>query len=157
MKILVVCDSTYGNTEKVASAIAKELVADNDARFLRVTDMEPDDLSSVELLIVGSPTQGGRPTPVMQGFLDKIGQGTLIGVKVASFDTRFIERDQKLPLRILMRTIGYAAEKIMRTLESKGGSRVAEPVGFYVIGREGPLVDGELGRASIWARSLLEK
>lgn len=37
---------------------------------------------------------------------------------------------------------------------SKGGRLAALPAGFIVIGKEGPLKEGELVRATVWATSL---
>jgi len=40
-------------------------------------------------------------------------------------------------------------------LRKKGAELVVPSVGFYVIGQEGPLKQGELERAADWARALL--
>jgi hypothetical protein len=40
-------------------------------------------------------------------------------------------------------------------LEALGATLVADPEGFVVKGKEGPLVEDELERAAAWARSLL--
>ncbi len=41
---------------------------------------------------------------------------------------------------------GYAAGKIADSLQQNGGKLMAEPEGFIVKGRNGPLADGELDR-----------
>lgn len=53
-----------------------------------------------------------------------------------------------------MGLIGYAAPKILSVLESKGGKRAAEPVGFIVTDKKGPLTEGELERARAWGNDL---
>ena len=60
MKYLVVYDTAYGNTAAVAAAIREGLGADASAR--EVETLKPEDMKGVDLLVVGSPTQGGRPT-----------------------------------------------------------------------------------------------
>lgn len=157
MKILVVCDSVYGNTENIAKAIYTSLAKNNVVNFLRVSESGADNFQGTELIIIGSPTRGGRPTPAMDGFIENIKQDSFIGVKVATFDTRFLESAQNFALRLLMRTIGYAADKIMSSLIKKGGQKITEPEGFIVTGSEGPLRTGELERAASWAEEIVRK
>ena len=151
MKALVVYDSAYGNTAKVAAAIAAGM--NTQARL--VDDVESSDISATNLLVLGSPTQGGRPLPSVKDFIDALTATELKGMKFAAFDTRFDINDQKLPLRILMKTIGYAAEKIADGLQSNGETRAMKPEGFLVSDKEGPLKPGELERASTWGKRLL--
>ncbi len=151
MKALVVADSGFGNTWNVANAIAGAM--GDDAHAVHPTDVSPADLEGLEILVVGSPTQGGRPLPSIRDFVNGLSHSGLKGVNVAAFDTR-MESGKNLPLKLLMNVIGFAAPKIEKALESEGGNRVAAPVGFFVEGKEGPLRKGELGRAAQWAREL---
>ena len=142
MKALVVYDSLYGNTAQLAEAIGAALAAES--RVLRVRDAKPSDLGSFDLVIVGSPTQGGRATDAMRAFLDRV--PALDGAKVAAFDTRLRARWVKV--------FGYGAGKIAERMKSLGATLVAEPEGFIVEGKEGPLAEGELERAGAWAKDL---
>ena len=146
MKKLVIYDSQYGNTQKVAEAVAKSI----SGKPLCVSDINATDLTGVEILIVGSPTQGGQSTQNIQAFLGSIPGGFLKNVKVAAFDTRFSESKVNFALKILIKTIGYAAPKIAKSLEAKGGRLILHPEGFIVKGKEGPLDKGELERAKKW-------
>jgi len=67
MRTLVVYDSAYGNTEKIAKSIGSAITGE--VKTLHVGKVNPNELESLDLLIVGSPTQGGRPTPATQEFL----------------------------------------------------------------------------------------
>lgn len=107
------------------------------------------DLESLDLLIVGSPTQGGRPTISLQEFIKKIPESALKGVKVATFDTRIEAKGAGL--RFLTKVLGYAAPRIADSLKSKGGNLVVPPEGFIVEQKEGPLKKGELERATQWS------
>lgn len=142
MKVLVVFDSLYGNTAKVAEAVGAAVLGEN--QVLSVGEAKPSELSSFDLVIVGSPTQGGRATEAMRAFLD--GVSTLDGTRVAAFDTRLRGRWVKV--------FGYAAGKIGEKVKSLGATLIAEPEGFVVEGKEGPLADGELERAAAWAKRL---
>lgn len=57
-------------------------------------------------------------------------------------------------LRLLMSVIRTAAERIAKALVKKGGRLVAEPEGFIVEQKEGPLKQGELERARLWAKGI---
>ncbi len=146
MKALVVYDSAYGNTEKIARAIAGALA--DEVRLLRAAEASPGELEGASLLIVGSPTQGGRATPAVQEFLNKIPKDALKNISVAVFDTRV--------KAVIAKVFGYAAGRIASGLKEKGGSLTAPPEGFFVKGTEGPLVDGELERAASWAKGIAE-
>lgn len=150
-KALVVYDSAYGNTAKIARKIA-ESIRPNPAKCLLATQVTWSDVVDVDLLIVGSPTQGGRPTAPVMNFIHGLPKASLAETRVAAFDTRFGLREHGVGLRLLMQTIGFAAPKIERELMSKGGQSVAEPEGFIVSETEGPLKPEELEHAAIWAR-----
>lgn len=150
MTKLVIYDSLYGNTEKVAKAIAKSI----SAKAIRFSEIKNLDLKNLDLLVVGSPTQGGRATVALNHFLAEIPQNILKNVKVAVFDTRVSENDLNFALKLLVKTIGYAAPKMAKTLESKGGKFIVPPCGFLVKGKEGPLMANELEKASNWLKNL---
>ena len=152
MKAYVIYDSTYGNTEKIAQAIGKGLAGE--VKVLRIGEVNPAELKTCDLLIVGSPVHGGRATPELDAFIKQIPANSLEGISVAAFDTRFEAEDQGVGLRILMSVIRYAAQRIAKALEKKGGKLVAEPEGFIVENKEGPLRQGELERATTWATQL---
>jgi len=155
MQALVVYDSKFGNTRQVAVAIAETLGAG--AHVRHVAEVEADDLRGLDLLVVGSPTQGGRPTKATQALLKEIPPGGLWGTNFAAFDTRAQAAEQGFFLRTLMRAIGFAAPRIDKSLRAKGGTQASPPEGFLVKASEGPLKDGELDRAMSWARRLPTK
>jgi len=144
MKTLVVYDSMYGNTEQIARAIGSGITGD--VSVVRVGEAEPQQLEAIDLLVVGSPTQAGRATMPVQTFLSKVAAPAVKGVKVAAFDTR-------IPAKWVM-IFGYAAGRIARSLKNSGGNLIAEPEPFFVNGKEGPLSEGELERASSWGKAV---
>ncbi len=152
MKTLVVYDSVHGNTEKIARAIGDALAGE--VKVLRVTEVNSSELRTTDLLIVGSPTYGGRPTPVIQEFLRKIPPDSLKHIDVASFDTRFSAKDRGIGIRIIVGLMGYAAGRIANSLIGKGGYLVKPPEGFIVGDTEGPLKQGEVERAAEWAKGI---
>ncbi|MFX1537288.1 MAG: flavodoxin family protein [Promethearchaeota archaeon] len=149
MKALVVYDSVYGNTEQIARAIGKAL----NIEIVRANDVKADQLTELKLLIIGSPTHGGRFTEAIQDFLNGISELTM-GINVAAFDTRTSSRN--FILRVLEKIFGHAAGRIADVLKRQGGILIAEPEGFIVKGTKGPLKEGELERAESWAKDIVE-
>ena len=153
MKTLIVYDSIFGNTEKIALAISNSLSSKGNVETCRVSAIKLEQLIGLDLLIVGSPTRAFRPTKAITNFLKKISSNGLKGVKVAAFDTRISPTDVNSRfLNILVKLFGYAAKPIADKLERKGGELIISPEGFFVKGTEGPLKDGELERAMDWAK-----
>ena len=154
MKALVIYDSVFGNTEKVAQAISTAL----NTSALPVGDVTPEMLTGLDLLVIGSPTRGFRPTEAVTKLLNDLPKKHLAGVKVAAFDTRILlDTINSKALRFLVDKGGYAASKIAKALEKKGGMQIAEPEGFLVTGEQGPLKGGELVRSATWADELSRK
>lgn len=157
MKTLIIYDSVFGNTEKVAQAMGKALDFKHRVEVVKVGDATIGQLSGIELLIVGSPTRAFRPTPAMSKFLGGIPPKSLKGVRVAAFDTRAsVDEIKSRLLHAMVGMFGYAADPMAKKLVNKGAIQTAEPVGFFVKESEGPLKDGELERAAEWAKSIGE-
>lgn len=153
MKALVVYDSMYGNTEAIANTIGSTLHAE----VVRVDEVKPEQVSDLDLLIVGSPTQAFRPLKRVQSFLQALPSQSLKGKKVADFDTRSdVTRIDNRLLSFMVKTFGYAAKPIVDALTAKGGIQILPPEGFLVDDKEGPLKDGERERAARWAKALEE-
>jgi len=144
MKTIVVYESVYGNTRTIAEAIAGALPGE--VKLLAASGANASGLQAGDLLIVGAPTQGGRPTDAAQSFLNGLSAGALAGIRVAGFDTRLTSK--------WVGIFGYAGPRIAAALQDKGGTAVGSPGGFYVKGKQGPLVEGEAERAAAWAREI---
>jgi flavodoxin len=138
MRALVIYDTRFGNTRIVAEVIAREL--GRSAVTLNLDDVTDASLDGVDVLVVGCPINGWRPTEKMHAFLRNLAPGSLAGVRAAAFDTRV-----KLFIH------GDAAARLSRMLESAGATIVAKPQGFIVQGTEGPLAPGQTGKAGAWA------
>ena len=147
MKALVIYDSLYGNTEQIAKAIGQGI--GEDTKVVSSAEVDIKALGGYDLIIIGSPTQGGKPMKTAQAFLDKLPVGVLKDKKVASFDTRDRGRWVKI--------FGYAADRIEKVLMEKGGNIVASGEGFFVKTVKGPLIDGELERAAAWGKAMATK
>jgi len=156
LKALIIYDSKFGNTEKIARAIGEAVTPLGEAKVVQVGEANPSQLSSIDFLIVGSPTHAGGATRAIKEFLRKIPANALENVQVASFDTRFSAKDKGIGARIVLEIFRYAAGRIATILEYKGGYLAMVPEGFIIENSEGPLKKGELERAAIWTKGIPE-
>lgn len=156
MKAIIVYDSVFGNTEKVAQAVARGLGGGQDVQLVRVSQAQAQMLAGVDVLLVGSPTRQFKATPALTDFLKALPNGSLQGVKVGAFDTRIdMAGVTSWLLKTFVKMFGYAAEPLSALLVQKGGHQVVAPAGFFVEKSEGPLRAGELERAAEWAAGAL--
>lgn len=144
MEVLIIFDSNFGNTKKIADQIANQI--GSGASSISVNDFKESDLLGIKLLIVGSPINAWRPTKKTANFLDRLDSSKMKNVKAAAFDTRvksFIS--------------GNAAKKIAKALENSGMNVIVSPMGFYVKGNEGPLIEGEMKKVEAWVKLIISK
>jgi len=154
MKILVIYDSVFGNTERIAREIGKAL--GSEVPVILVGKVTPADLSGLDVLLVGSPTRGFKPTPAITGFIEALPANSLKGVRVSAFDTRIpLETIKSRLFRAIVKRGGYADKIIAESLVRKGGELALPTGGFFVTASEGPLQKGELERAAEWAKGIL--
>jgi flavodoxin len=152
MKTLVIYDSVFDNTEKIAQSIAAAL----GTQAVPVSQVDVDQLRGLDLLVVGSPTRKFSPTEGIVKLLNDLPRNHLAGARVAAFDTRIaLETIDSKVFRFVVDKGGYAAKTIAKTLEKKGGRLAVPPEGFFVTGEQGPLKDGELARAAEWVAQIV--
>lgn len=157
MKAIVIYDSVFGNTEKVAQEIGKALSPLDEVEIARVGAVTPEQLKGIQLVIFGSPTRGFRPTPAVTVFIKALPADALRGVWVTAFDTRISTQDaHSAILSFMVKIFGYADRPMVEGLKKKGGKLALSTEGFFVQKSEGPLKDGELERAGGWARRIDE-
>ncbi len=159
MNAIVVYESLWGNTAEVARAVAEGLGPG--ARALRVDEVRAADAAGADLIVAGapvfgfklsspqmrdgirkSPGKGPAPDlscPLLRTWLEELAPGSGRG---AAFDTR------------VRGPFGKGAPEIARLLEAAGYAPLAEPEGFVVKGRHGPLKRGEAERARAWGAEL---
>ncbi len=146
MKAIIIYDSFYGNTEKIANSIAQGI--GGEVKVVKAGDAKAAEAGSYDLVFIGSPTQGGRHTAAMKAFLDSIPKGVLKNKNAAAFDTRLTTK--------LVKLFGYAAGRIHDDLKGKGANLVAPAEPFYVSKGKGlALVDGEEERAAAWGKIIV--
>ena len=147
MKSTVVYESRYGNTAHIARAIATGLEAAGPVRVVEVGDVTAYDITGVDLLVVGGPTEGHGMSLTLREWLKQVPSEVLRDVNVAAFGTRL-----NWPAFLA----GSAAHGIAQVLERKGARLLIPPESFIVSGmKDVHLVDGEIERAGVWAGRIL--
>jgi flavodoxin len=132
-KALIVYHSLYGNTEKVARALAKGLEEGGfDVGCVQVDAVEFDELSGYDLLVVGGPTHSLGVSKPIAAFLERLKSVEgLSGKKAFALDTKYKRR-----------FAGSAGAKIEGKMKSFGLTIVKPHASAYVEGKEGPLKEG---------------
>jgi hypothetical protein len=167
MKIVMVVESMFGNTRMLADAVAQGL-RDLDAE---VVLLRPDEagpaarLDRLDLLVLGAPTHAlglsrpstradavsrgadtARATSGVREWLAVLADAPSISDRtpVAVFDTR-TSSARHWP--------GSASGTLNRMLRARGFT-VLDRTSFYVQGIQGPILEGEVGRARAWGQWL---
>jgi flavodoxin len=154
MNAIVVFDSLRGNTERVARAIGQALELSGEVRVYRANDLPPG--ATADLWVVGGPTQNHGMSRPLAALVDGLMGGSLRGVRVAAFDTRY---------RYPHVLTGSAARSAAGRLRRGGCRLITEPESFFVEqdrtadGSKPPpeaehLATGELERARAWGARL---
>ena len=153
MKTLIVYFSKFGNTRRVAQAVAEAMKSANDVRVLSIDQLAASDFEGVDLVVLGSPTHAFTVPPAVRSALAALPPEILAGKSVAAFDTTV----RLWPLRLMR-----ASPKLLRQLSALGGRPVAPPQTFFVrtSGTQQPgetdlLLDGQIERANEWADQIL--
>jgi flavorubredoxin len=137
VKALVVYDTVYGNTEKVARALAAGLESGGvNVNVVKVDAVRFDELGEVDLLCVGGPVHGWSVSKPVKEFLERLNSvGGLSGKKAFAFDTKMSKSW----------LAGSAGGKIERKLKDLGFTIARRSESAVVKGREGPLEESAEG------------
>lgn len=164
MRALVVYESMFGNTEKVATAVADGMADGADVTVWDVADAPAEIPEGVEMIVVGGPThafsmssQSTRLNAVRRGGSDKdVPRGVrewLEDVPAPTPGCTFVAFDTRVEMPLLPGAASHSATRLAKKL----GFTVLEPVSFLVHGYKGPLLEGQLEHARDWGHGLTEQ
>lgn len=155
MRTLIVYFSKFGNTGRLAEAMAETLGRTGQIRTVNMDQLATSHFEAAELIVMGSPTHAFTLPQAVRSVLDAQPLSILSGKSVAAFDTTV----KLWPLRHLR-----ASPKLLEYLKRLGGTPVARPKTFYVrtknphkSGDIDLLLAGELDRARKWADGLVDQ
>ena len=157
MRALIVFDTAFGNTEQIARAIGAALSPHGRVTVESAAGAPVPDPASIDLLIVGGPTQKHHASPALTAWLDRLGPRSLRDLPAAAFDTRY---------RMAALISGSAAGVAGKSLRRAGCRLIVAPESFFVERDRSPsgqkprhdterMEAGEIERAAAWAASLL--
>ena len=150
MKGIVVYDTSYGNTKKVAETITETLKESGiDVDLFDVKDVKKLNGKDYGFLVLGSPTKFGTMSFSIRGFLGKVKSEEWMNKPFAAFDTENPENVEKKQ--------GSAGDKIAAKLMEKKMNQLAPVLKALVHEMKGPLVEGEVERTKEYAKGLAAK
>jgi menaquinone-dependent protoporphyrinogen IX oxidase len=150
MKGIVVYDTSYGNTKKIAETIAETLKESGiDIDLFHVKEVKKLNAKDYNFLVLGSPTKFGTMSFAIRFFLGKVKSEEWMNKPFAAFDTENPENMEKKEWS--------AAEKIAERLRDKKMNQLLPALKAAVLGQKGPLQEGEIERTKGYARELAIK
>lgn len=151
MPTLIIHDSLYGNTARVAIFLGQQITG---AVVKNINEAQLEDVAAARLVIIGTPTHGGRASQPLQAFLATLPVSIWQERRVAVFSTGLPATYKNIFLRLVIRLIGYAATPTLAALVKRGAVPAAPPINLLVETKQGPLLPGELERLNAWLVAL---
>ena len=144
--VAIVVESKYGNTAKVAEAIAKGLNESGieDVTISRIREADISQIARADIILIGSPNHVGGPTRSVRKLIRRMSTSDLTNKQVAFFDT-YMGKD-----------IGKAVRKMEAETSSRGPKTrvLTSGLSLRVEGMKGPLAEGELEKAVEFGKSI---
>lgn len=155
MKGIVIYDTSYGNTKRIAEAIAETLKESGiEVDLFYVKDVKKLSAKNYSFLVLGSPTKFGTMSLAVRFFLGKVKSGEWMNKSFAAFDT---ENPENVERSQAENKEWSAAEKIAEKLRDKKMNQILPVLKAIVFGQKGPLKEGEIERTKDYARQLATK
>jgi sulfite reductase alpha subunit-like flavoprotein len=152
MNSLVVYDSYFGNTEKVAQTIYETLKSSGSSKLIHVSEASDLDIEDYDLIVVGSPTRYYKPTKPIVQFVREIKS---YDIRIGLFDTR-MDAEGHWILGPAERILGFAVDT-MDSIVSMGQAQMdVEPLGVYVKSTEGPIAKKSFKDIEAWTNLLIQ-
>lgn len=150
MNTLIVYDSFFGNTEKVANKLYEILSKSQKTKLAHVSEAQNLNIEKYDLIVVGSPTRYYNPTPAITAFVREL---KTVSVNVAFFDTRLDAEGHWLmgPMEKIFKFASDTMEILVRNTKAK---QMISSLGVYVTGTEGPIARNAMKDVEKWAKLL---
>ncbi|NWF94977.1 MAG: flavodoxin-like domain-containing protein [Candidatus Thorarchaeota archaeon] len=140
VKAVIVYDTKYGNTKLIAEAIKQgmESAGLSDVLVTSIEGTHTGDLARYDVVIFGCPNHNQGPSLTMQKHIERVATVGLSGKTGAAFDT------------YQGHNMGIAVKKLENMIRQRlpGIRLLVEGFSAKVESRTGPLVSGEINRAS---------
>jgi flavodoxin len=145
-KAIVVYDTKFGNTKKVAEDIASGIEGEGiEVSLKAVKDTTSNEVTRYDLFVMGAPTHINNPKKDTKKFLKKLKGTDLSNVKFAAFDTRITNAKKG------------ATMKIESMLTELGAKKLNDSLTVWVSGIKGSLEDGFQEKSKAFGSELGKK
>jgi flavodoxin len=148
VKTIIIYESSFGNTKKVAEKIRENLnlIEKNDTVIKTVKEVDPIEVLNFDLILFGSPNHMGGPTRGIRKFIDKLKKVGLKGKKVATFDT------------YVRKNINKAVRKMERRIKEKipNAELITPGLSIKVSGVGGPVIETEFPKVVEFIKIITE-
>ncbi|MFW9767348.1 MAG: flavodoxin family protein [Candidatus Thorarchaeota archaeon] len=147
-KAIIVYESVYGNTKKIAEAISQGISSIEGAECIvkKTGEIHTDDLCDYDAILLGGPNHNQEPPLNLLRFIERAAIVHLKAKIGAAFDT-YTGGNRNIAVKKL--------ESKMR--EELPGISVLDLLSAKVTGRKGPLADDEESRAREFGIAFGEK
>jgi flavodoxin len=146
MWVYVVIASPSGVTDTVARAVARAVDWSYEHNARAANEVDPGEIRTPSVVFLGGPTHRREMGESLRTFLDHMPDRMISQCLFAAFDTRFHDS----PI-----VTGSSARHIQRAIEGRGGRNLVPGESFFVVRRDGPLREGEVERARMWASAVI--
>ena len=157
MKALIFYDSYYGNTQRVAEAIAEEVRSQGHEADLRSMRKKYPAPPRGDILFLGSPVRLGTTTKRAKKFVRSLDENLWKDKPVVVFTTVLALPENPRPEQIESRE-KYdlaAGRKLAEMAKAEGLNALAERLAVDVVGMKGPLAETGLEQTKQFTRSIL--
>ncbi len=152
IKGIVIYDTSYGNTKKIAETITETLKESGmEADLFHIKEVKKLSAKNYDFLVIGSPTKFGTMSFAIKFFLGKVKSEEWMSKPFTAFDT---ENPENIERARIENKEWSAAEKIAERLKEKKMKQLLPVLKAAVLGQKGPLQEGEIDRTKDYAKEL---
>lgn len=145
MKVIIIYESKYGNTKRVAEMIIEAMkeVGGLETDLIMYKEADLDKIPEYDAILIGSPTHIGGPTRGINKFIDKLGKLNLegkVGAVFSSYKSDFEEAVKNMEKRINEKVLGLKL--------------VVPGLSIKVKGMKGPILEEELPKCKEFGKKI---
>jgi menaquinone-dependent protoporphyrinogen IX oxidase len=146
MKGLIVYESKYGNTKKVAETIIQGM-KNFKVDLKTPKEIKPKVAAEYDFLLFGAPNHFGRATRGIRKFIEKVAKETNEKKLVAVFDT-YVKEDYLKAVKSMEETINK---------NDKNFKIIEKGLSIKVDDMKGPITEGELPKCKAFGEKIASK
>ena len=148
MKVLIVYETKYGNTKKVAETIGEAIKEEgNEITVAKVDAVEMDTVKDYEAIVIGSPTYASSQAGSIKKFISSLIVEP--DTKIVVFDTH--SGDGISTGGVMRRAVKKMEKQIQKNPNLK---KIMNGLQVAVNGIKGPLIEGELEKCEAFGKEI---